>query len=146
MRRTRLSPSIFSRKSRKLEKRSRRVARRAQLSVESLETRDMLSVSTFQQGVGGYSRTNAFVLCPISPTVNFSTDTSISIDQQDLNGERQGLPKFDGIFGPNPGQIPQGSTINSASLTLSIFNESNSSALISLYRMKQNWNQDSATW
>src|SRR4029077_5409961 len=53
---------------------------------------------------------------------------------------------FDNIFGSNPGQIPLGSTINSATLSLSVFNESNSSALISLYRMKNNWDQNIATW
>ena len=116
------------------------------LSIETLELREMLSVSTFQQGVGGYTSTQDVDLFSITPTVNLGTDTVISVDQQDINGERQGLLKFDNIFGSGPGQIPLGSTINSATLTLSVFNESNSSALISLYRMKTNWDQNVATW
>jgi hypothetical protein len=120
--------------------------RGAKLSIETLESREMLSVSTFQQGVGGYTSTHDVDLFSITPTVNLGTDTGISVDQQDINGERQGLLKFDNIFGSNPGQIPLGSTINSATLTLSVFNESNSSALISLYRMKTNWDQNVATW
>jgi hypothetical protein len=142
--------SSFFRKSRsnKAKKSGSRPSghRGVTLSIETLELREMLSVSTFQQGVGGYTSTQDVDLFSITPTVNLGTDTVISVDQQDINGERQGLVKFDNIFGNAPGQIPLGSTINSATLTLSVFNESNSSALISLYRMKTNWDQNVATW
>jgi hypothetical protein len=119
---------------------------RTNMSLESLEPRNLLTSISFQQGVNGYVGTNDTVLFSIQPTVNFGTDTAISVDQQDLNGARQGLLKFDDIMGSGPNQIPLGSTINSATLTVSVFNESNSSALISAYRMKTDWDQDSATW
>jgi Calx-beta domain len=148
MRRKNFSSMFDKSKNRKAASRKRcgGQQRKTSLSLETLEPRQMLSVSTFQQGAGGYTSTHDVDLFSISPTVNLGTDTVISVDQQDLNGERQGLLKFDNIFGSAPGQIPLGSTINSATLALSVFNESNSSALISLYRMKTNWDQNVATW
>src|SRR5262249_8387912 len=133
MRRKRISRSLHKSTRHQLSTRRKRAGRfgSPRLGLELLEPRQLLAAASFQQGVGGYSGTNDTVLFSISPTVNFGTDTGISVDQQDLNGERQGLLKFDNIFGPDPDhQIPLGSTINSATLTLSIFNESNSSALI----------------
>jgi len=87
-------------------------------------------------------------LFSIRPDVNFGTDTFVSVDQQDQNGARQGLLKFGDIFTSTNevGKIPLGSTITSATVTFSVFNESNSQALISMYPMLQDWDQLDATW
>src|SRR5262245_56930656 len=96
--------SQISRK-RKLSTERRRPAgySRGKLLLENLEQRNLLTSVTFQQGFGGYAGTNDTVLFSISPTVNFGTDTAVSVDQQDVNGERQGLLKFDSIIGSDPG-------------------------------------------
>jgi hypothetical protein len=116
------------------------------LSLESLEPRQLLAVSTFVQGVGGYAGAQDTVLYSISPNVNFGTETGISVDQQDVGGVRQGLLKFDNIIGSGLGQIPAGSTINSATVTMQVFNDSNSAMQMSLYRMRAGWDQNTATW
>ena len=121
-------------------------ARRPLRTFEALEARNLLAVSTFQTGVSGYTGTEDTVLYSISPNVNFGADTGISVDQQDVAGVRQGLLKFGNIIGNGPGQIPLGSTINSATLTLSIFNDSNAAMQMSMYRMLTTWDQNTATW
>src|SRR5262245_21750445 len=96
----------------------------------------------------GYKGSQDTVLFSINPDVNFGTDPFVSVDQQDVNGARQGLLKFGEIFTTTGevGKIPLGSTINSATVTFSVFNESNSSALISFYPMLKDWNELDATW
>jgi hypothetical protein len=126
----------------------RRRDRDVRFALESLEPRQLLTVATFQQGVGGYTDTHDTDLFSGTPNVNLGTDAGISVDQQDLNAARQGLVKFANIFTSTgePGKIPLGSTINSATLRMRVFNESNSSAQISVYRMLVDWNQNTATW
>ena len=77
--------------------------------------------------------------------VNFGTEGSVSPDQQDASGVRQGLVKFDGIFGSDPGQIPLGATINSAELIFNVINDSNSAMQMSAYRMLEDWSEATAT-
>src|SRR5262249_20972658 len=104
--------------------------RRQKLSLENLEPRHMLAQLAFVD-LGstqpGYKGTQDTVLFSISPDVNFGTDPFVSVDQQDVNGARQGLLKFGDIFTTTAesGKIPIGSTINSATVTFSVFNESN---------------------
>ena len=59
---------------------------------------------------------------------------------------RQGLLKFDDIFGNGPGQIPFGATINSATLEVFVQDSSNSAMQMSLYRMLTDWDESVATW
>jgi hypothetical protein len=118
----------------------------SRLSIEALEKRNLMAVAVFQQGLGGYSSQEDTVLYSRLPDVNFGTEGSISPDQQDANGVRQGLMKFGNIFGDGPGQIPIGATINSATLIVDVVNDSNSSMLMSLYRMQQDWSESTATW
>src|SRR5215831_3813752 len=148
-RRTSNSPLLrnnFRNRDKKGSGRNRRLGR--QFFHESLEPRQLLTVVTFQQGVGGYTDTHDTDLFSGTPNVNLGTDAGISVDQQDLNAARQGLVKFDNIFTSTgePGKIPLGSTITSATLRMRVFNESNSSAEISVYRMLVDWNQNTATW
>ncbi|MCA9258676.1 MAG: DNRLRE domain-containing protein, partial [Planctomycetales bacterium] len=114
--------------------------------VENLEDRRLMAVTTFQNGVNNYNGTQDTVLYSISPDVNFGTETAISPDQQDANGVRQGLMRFDEIFGIGSGQIPLGSTINSATLQVNVVNPSVSAMQMSLYRMTHPWTETTATW
>ncbi|MGE3240189.1 MAG: DNRLRE domain-containing protein, partial [Pirellulales bacterium] len=135
--------------SRKLTKRSRKSThRRPSFSLEALEMRNMMAVTTFQDGVSGYTGTEDAVIYSISPNNNFGTETGISVDQQDVAGVRQGLLQFADIFTSTneAGKIPLGSTINSASITFSVFNDSNSSMQMSFYRLLKDWDELDASW
>jgi hypothetical protein len=115
-------------------------------ALESLERRDLMAVAVFQQGLNNYASQEDTVIYSRLPDVNSGTEGSISPDQQDANGVRQGLMKFGDIFGNGPGQIPLGATINKATLVVEVINDSNSSMLMSLYRMQQDWSESTATW
>ncbi len=132
---------------RRLAKGVRRKAhRRRNLSLEQLETRNLMAVAAFQQGAANYFGQEDTVLYSRTPDVNSGTEGSISPDQQDANGVRQGLVRFDGIIGSQPGQIPLGAKINSATLKFNVINDSNSAMQMSLYRMQQDWDESTATW
>jgi hypothetical protein len=128
--------------------RRRRSARKARprRTFESLESRQMMAVTTFQHGVAGYEGTQDAVIFSQDRDTNFGTEGHISADQQDFNNVRQGLLKFEDIFGNGPGQIPFGSTINSATLDVFVQDDSNAAMQMSLYRMQQDWNESVVTW
>ncbi|HYO25595.1 MAG TPA: DNRLRE domain-containing protein, partial [Lacipirellulaceae bacterium] len=126
--------------------RRNRAGRGRMRAFESLESRQMMAVTTFQHGVGNYAGTQDAVIFSQDRDTNFGTEGHISADQQDFNNVRQGLLKFEGIFGNAPGQIPFGSTINSATLDVFVQDDSNSAMQMSLYRMQQNWNESVVTW
>ena len=108
----------------------------------------MLAVTSFQDGVAGYTGTQDAIIYSISANNNFGTETGMSIDQQDVAGVRQGLLRFGDIFTSTgePGKIPLGSTINSASLQVSVFNDSNAGMQMSFYRLLKDWNELDASW
>ena len=112
--------------------------------VESLEARQLLTTVSFQNGASGYGGQEDTVLYSREPDVNFGTEGSISPDQQDSNGARQGLLRFNDIIGD--GLIPLGAQINSATLVVDVVNDSNSAMQMSLYRMQEDWSEASATW
>ena len=97
-----------------------------------------MSAATKANKTRSFSRWNA--------DSNFGTEGHISADQQDFNNVRQGLLKFDDIFGNEPGQIPFGATINSAELKVFVQDSSNASMQMSLYRMLTDWDESTATW
>jgi hypothetical protein len=105
-----------------------------------------MAVTTFQFGVGGYESQQDTVIFSQDRDSNFGTEGHISADQQDFNNVRQGLLKFEDIFGNAPGQIPFGSTINSATLEVFVQDSSNASMQMSLYRMLTDWDETTATW
>jgi hypothetical protein len=115
-------------------------------SFEALEDRRLMAVTTFQHGIGGYAGTQDTVLFSQDRDSNFGTEGHISADQQDFNNVRQGLLKFEGLFGNGPGQIPVGATINSAILDVFVQDDSNAAMQMSLYRMLTDWQESTATW
>lgn len=136
---------LANRRNRKQTPKSAKRRRRLAL-MEALEDRRLLTVSTFQQGVAGYAGQQDTVLYSREPDQNFGTEGSISPDQQDANGVRQGLVRFDDIIGDTGNRIPLGAKINSATLVVDVINDSNSAMQMSLYRMQQNWDESLATW
>jgi hypothetical protein len=98
---------------------------------------------TFQQGVGGYVGTvDTFVNSNAAQqSTNNGAVTPLVIDgDPDIE---QGLVRFDGIIGSNPGQIPLGATIQSATLTVNVTNPSVNG--MALHRMLQSWS-GASTW
>ena len=83
-----------------------------------LECRDVPTVLTFQPGVEGttdgmpngflYEGTQDVEIQSANSTINFGVNSSISVDRQDGAGARQGLIRFDNIFGPAMSQVPFG--------------------------------------
>ena len=117
----------------------------------SLSAKDVVSVTvgnataTFQQGVNSYTGTEDTELQNDNPSTSFGTATTISVDLQNGSLESQGLIQFANLFGSGPGQIPVGSVIDAASLTVTVFDEGNSAATISLHQMLTAWTEAS-TW
>jgi hypothetical protein len=99
---------------------------------------------SFQEGIGGYTGTQDTEIDQGDPTLSFGSATSVRVDLLFNGGDVQGLLRFDGLFGALPGQIPLGSTINSAVLTLNVTN-STLDGIISVYRMTTTWSE-SSTW
>jgi hypothetical protein len=76
-----------------------------------------------------------------SPSVANGSALSINVDGQTPHAH--GLMKFGSLVGSAPGQVPAGSIISSATLTLDCTNPGQS---MRLYRLTQDWTEDQATW
>lgn len=101
-----------------------------------------MATVTFRQGVGGYAGTWDTRLLQADPTTDYGSATIISADL-DRDKEQQALLLFLDIFGSGPGQIPNGATITSATLTLNTTSASIQGA--ALHRMLTDWSE-AATW
>lgn len=98
-------------------------------------------VVTFQDGAGGYTDTVDTYIESANPGTSRATTTPLVVDLSPLSHI---LLRFDNIFGNGPGQIPPGSTIQSASLAINVTNESATAGAF-LHRMIQTWS-DTNTW
>ncbi|RZL10805.1 MAG: DUF4347 domain-containing protein, partial [Rubrivivax sp.] len=96
---------------------------------------------SFQDGVGGYTGTQDTYVEAASPNTSYGNSTSLVVDNGSPNG-RQTLIKFDDLFGNGPGQIPYGSIITSASLTVYVTNGDTADA-VSIHRMLASWSEAS---
>lgn len=100
---------------------------------------------SFRQGVGGYTQAQDTWLPKASPNTNWGTNPGIGVGRLGAANEEQALLGFYGIFGNGVGQIPLGSTINSA--TLSVFNSGVTiPANGAVHRMLIPWNELTETW
>lgn len=97
-------------------------------------------VVTFRQGVNGYAGAIDTYIEPANPNTNRSAATPLIVDLSPLT---QTLMRFDDIFGFGTGQIPPGATIQSATLTINVTNETQVGAR--LHRMLQTWSSTD-TW
>ena len=102
------------------------------------------AVETYREGVSGYSGTQDTFLEEENPNTS-REDNSLVMIENDPGQRQHGLLRFDSIFGNGAGQIPFGSIINSASVTVNVTNESSSGVVIGLYRMLITW-PETATW
>jgi hypothetical protein len=99
-----------------------------------------MALVTFQEGVGGYTGTQDTALDAGSPTTDKGALSSLEVD---ANIFQQGLIRFDNLFGSGPGQIPLGSTINSATLTINVTDPATAGANVTLHRILVPWTESS---
>lgn len=102
----------------------------------------VITTTSFQTGVGGYTGTIDTFIESDKPTSDNSTATKLVADISPVN---QILIRFDNIFGSAAGQIPWGSTITSASLAVDVENTGANGALIELHRVLVPWT-DTSNW
>lgn len=114
---------------------------------------------TFQQGINGYTGTQDTMIrsnetgtgsgqttAGDSRGRNFGAVNFVSVDGDDGepgNKPNQGLLRFDGIFGTGPGRIHPHDTINSAKITLTVFDAGSG---FTVHDLLLDWNQDTVTW
>ncbi len=111
---------------------------------------DMVS---FQNGVNSYTGTADSWIATASSTgsgdetgTNYGSDTSLKVETDQSNG--QGMIRFDAIFGNGPGQIPLGSTITSATLSIKTLDGGFAATPSSpaVHRMLVAWDESAVTW
>jgi hypothetical protein len=104
---------------------------------------------TFRQGSNGYTGTVDTQIDDNAPTTSGTSSTGVWSDgdagSASGNQPRQGLIRFDNLFGGSG--IPKDATIQSATLTLHTSTATNaqSNSPMELYRMLSSWN-DQSTW
>ena len=102
---------------------------------------------TFQDGSGSYASTQDAHIQENAPTTNFGSALTVKWDTDEPASSGKfsyGLFRFDNIFGSGAGQIPIGSTINSATLTLYITNLGGAQA--NMNEVAIDWAESAVTW
>jgi len=106
------------------------------------------AVVTFQQGDGGsFSDTDATYLEERAPTTNYGTDGVVKLEEEYRTSTHllfTGLIGYFDILGDSAGQIPSGSTINSATLSLKVADDGRGNA--ELHQMLTSWDEDTIAW
>ncbi len=101
-------------------------------------------IATFQQGTGGYSGEVDTFLYAGSPDASQAAAATLIVDgPPPVADERQILLRFNALFQSEGGPIPNGSTINSATLRINVTNASANGA--EFHRMLLGW-ADTDTW
>lgn len=103
------------------------------------------TVYTFQQNVDGYTGTEDKEIRSSGGDADNGENPSISIDGDDGSPDLQpnhGLIRFNQIVGSNPEQIPAGTTIESATLSLNVVNPGSG---MQVYQLVETWDE-STTW
>ncbi|MCA9126463.1 MAG: DNRLRE domain-containing protein [Planctomycetales bacterium] len=96
----------------------------------------------FQQGVNGYAGTVDTEIWALATKTILNANPNASSDANNDGGESQVMMRFDGIFGPEEHQVPLGSTIVSAKLIVSAFDQGTT---VNLHRMLVPFGR-AATW
>ncbi|MBI9087201.1 MAG: DUF2341 domain-containing protein, partial [Desulfobacterales bacterium] len=108
-------------------------------------TVDIVKETGFQDGVSGYTGTEDTRVVEEVPTQQSGNDAQLDVDIDVGGFVHQGLISFENIFGGGAGQIPSGSIITSASLTLVVNDAALAGDQITLHRMLVDWDE-AATW
>jgi hypothetical protein len=97
---------------------------------------------TFQEGVNGYSGTVDLEIWAVSPNTCLNGNPNASSDADNDGGESQVLMRFDDIVSAGEGRLLPRSTIHSATLIVSAFDEGTT---VHLHRVLVPWKATS-TW
>ncbi len=122
-------------------------ANRPKLTVETPD-----GTFTFQEGLNGYTGTQDAVLFANPADADTPNpdqgDDGVSVDGRNNGGlPSHGVLRFDNIFGTDAGQIPLGTTIDSALLELVIDSPTREGAGPSLHQMLGDFgSEDTVTW
>ena len=106
------------------------------------------STLTFQQDANGYTGTQDTHIQENAPTGAYGSAITIKWDTDEPSGSNNdsfGLLRFDGLFGNGAGQIPVGSTITSATLTIVVSNASTVTAA-TISEVAVDWTEAATTW
>jgi serine protease AprX len=105
------------------------------------------TTKSFQQGNAGYTGAVDTDVQIYYPSLNNGASSKIEADQDPdpSDGYQFALVRFDNLFGPGTNQIPVGSTITSATLTMGHLADGNSAASASVHQMLVDWTAAS-TW
>lgn len=102
--------------------------------------------ATFQDGVASYTGTqDTYLDQAAATTARGAVDTWRWDTEDPAPNQEYGLIRFDNIFGSGPGQIPPGSQISSATLTLVIFN-GGVTPLGTVNEVLVDWAEGTTTW
>jgi hypothetical protein len=106
------------------------------------KTATKVETATFQSGVNGYDGTVDIELWALAPTTILDSNPNATTDANNDGGESQILLRFEKIIGNERWQIPPGSLVRSATLTVSAFDQGDT---VHLHRMLVPWPRH-ATW
>src|SRR2546422_10438057 len=97
---------------------------------------------SFQDGVSptsAYTKTQDTYMSEVRPDTNYGTSGTLWADGDDGNGKDHAvLLKWENL------NIPAGSTVKSATITLNVTNSSGGA--YELYELKRRWSETEATW
>jgi hypothetical protein len=101
----------------------------------------------YQQGLNGFAGTHDTELRGAAPGVVQANNTFVTVDTADAGGISQGLLRFDSVIGSGPGQVPPGSIVLQARLTLTHGNGATPDGdLVNVHRMLVPWDESTATY
>jgi len=101
----------------------------------------------FQQGLNGFTGTHDTELRGAAPGVVQANNLFVTVDTSDGGAISQGLLRFDNVIGSGPGQVPGGSIIVQARLTLTHGNGATPDGdLVNVHRMLVTWDESVATY
>lgn len=99
----------------------------------------VLATASFQEGVSGYSGTQDTYIERVNGGTAHGGDGSLKVDDGSPN-DMQTLIRFDNLFGTGAGQIPYGSAITSATLTVHVTND-DAGDVVTIHRMLVDWSE-----
>lgn len=115
------------------------------LYLDRLEDRLSPAVLSLRAGLGSSIVSDAGISA-VAPTTPQGSAPTIAVEANVSGATRQALLKFESLFGSGPNQIPVGSTIVSASLSIWVGFGASSATPIQLHRMLVPWTASTATW
>jgi uncharacterized delta-60 repeat protein len=94
----------------------------------------------YQEGLNGYTGTQDTYLRDNAATTAYGNEQTVVVDYS--SPLSPGLIRFDNLFGAGANQIPAGSTITSATLSVYVLNRDNAD-IVTLHRMLAPWSEAS---